>query len=214
MSNPDSNSTVVVWREPVPITVRRLALRAVIPAVAFVGWALGLATWAVLLVSIAALPSALLLVFGLANLAINRRVMLVHTGGALVWPRSVQEVLLGREPDHVTGDRIEVLKEIPSLVGTRNDPYVTMTAGERSIERFPLHGTDVDVFVARLHDLLRERGVTAERVEPPMPVDEDDVEESGLEAVEAGEISWPDDTSPDYDPEEPPDQTPWRPQRD
>lgn len=191
MSAVDNDSTVVVWREPVSIAVRRLVRRSVIPALAFAGWALELAPWAVLLMSIAALPSALLLVFGVMNLAVNRRVTLVHTGGALVWPRSVQEMLLNREPDHVTGPRIEVLMDMPSLTSSRRDPHVTLSDDDRTILRFALNGTDVDDFIAHVNDLVRERGVTLIRVEPDLPPDPEPEPDSDV-----SEFDWPDDAEP------------------
>lgn len=203
-----------MWREPVSATARRLFRRSLLPAVAAAAWALDLATWAVVIVAVAATPSALLLVFGLINLAVHRRVTLVHTSeGALLWPRSIQERLLGREADHVVGERVEVLKDVPSLVNARNDPFVSFTAGDRSFERFPLHGTDVDDFIDHTNELLAGRGMQLVRVEPPEVAEDEDVEEAEAEPEPDG-VTWPDDTAPDYDPDEPPDETPWRPQRD
>lgn len=215
------DGTVVVWREPVSATARRLARRSLLPAVAVAAWLLDLTSWAVVTISVAAAPSALLLVFGLINLAAHARVTMVHTAqGALVWPRSVQEVLLRSEADHVVGERVEVLKEFPSISGARSDPRVTFTAGDRSFERFPLHGTDVDDFIAHANDVLAGRGMQLVRVEPPELVQDQDVEEPESES-ESKEFDWPDDTGPDYDPDEPladvdepPDEIPRPPQRD
>jgi len=107
---------------------------------------------------------------------------------------------LNREPDHVTGERIEVLKDMPSITGTRKDPHVTISAGDRRILRFPLNGTEVDDFIAHANDLVRERGVSLVRVEPELPPDPEPESDTDNDA-EVKEFDWPDDAE-SHDPKE------------
>lgn len=158
--------TLVLIREPLGIALRRIAGRAFVPAVAVAAWMFELAAWATWVVTIAAVPSAALLVFAVLNVAKNRLMVLVRDpSGALVWPRSVQEVLLGRPTDTVRGDVITVVKEPPVMLN-RMEPRISLYGDGTSILRVPLYGADVDDAVAGFNEELAGSGTQLVIAEP------------------------------------------------
>jgi hypothetical protein len=167
MAMSDGSATVVLLRETPGASARRLARRAVLPLLAAAGWWLGFPAWSALLLSAAALPSALLLCFGIVNLMLNHGALLVHnSSGAIVRPPSVQERLLKHSLEVVEGATVELVTEPPAVAGTRGDPRITLSAGDQRIHRIPLYGTPVETFLARANGLLEGRGTVIVRREP------------------------------------------------
>ncbi|GIG55542.1 hypothetical protein [Demequina activiva] len=152
----------VLLREPWHAILRRLAVRVAIllGGLAFAGipgvW-VGLVASPVLwgLGSLVALLGALFVVLSLANLVRTRRALLVlEPSGAIRRPASVQEGWLKRPVERVEGADVVVTPALSSVMGSKADPRVTLTAGGRSIADVPLWGVDVEDFVARTNALL------------------------------------------------------------
>lgn len=173
--------SVVLLEEPAGEVWQR-AGRRLVPALvlAGAGW---FSPWAWLTVPlwIMAVPFVLLVVATFANRLRNHRVLLVHeASGAIVWPRSVQEVLLRREADWVAGAEVTVTKPPLTVVPGRADPRISLAAGERAVLRVPLYGEDPEAFVERANELLVGRG-TVLRYVPPPPIDDGELEDSGAD---------------------------------
>ncbi|PKQ26505.1 MAG: hypothetical protein CVT64_05390 [Actinobacteria bacterium HGW-Actinobacteria-4] len=184
---------VVLLREPVRAAVRRLASRAALPALAAVAWIIGFETWANVVVTVAALPSAILLVLGIGNLIMNQRVLLVHReAGAIERPLSLQEMMLKRGVEHVGGREVYVMTDVPSISGAPSDPRVTLFlvgsegAPGSLVSRVPLWGLPVADFIERSNALLAGRGTTLVlRESGPVEVDET--------PEEPKEFDWPEE---------------------
>jgi hypothetical protein len=161
---------VVLWREPVSASLRRVAGRAALAA----GWILlggipgvfvGLVPWMwlrVILWFFAAI-AVLHLLLAIANLVRNRRVLLRVMGtGSIEWPASLQEKLLHRPLDWVEGPVVTVAEELGQVTGSRAEPRVTLVGGTRTLRRMPLHGASLEEFVATVNERGAGRGVRFE----------------------------------------------------
>lgn len=161
---------LVLWREPVAASIRRLLARgglAVlwialggIPGV-FVGlvpW-----TWLRVIMWIFAVVAILHFALAIANLIKNRRVLLRVMGtGSIEWPTSIQERWFRRPLDWVEGPVVTVAPELGQITGSRAEPRVTLVGGTRTIRRLPLHGVEPEDFVAHVNAVGAQRGLRFE----------------------------------------------------
>jgi hypothetical protein len=153
--------SVVILREPASAFWSRFGYRLFIAgalalAAVFVPW-----VWLSVPVWILAGLMALLALLAIANIARNRRTLLVQTGaGSIEWPQSIQEIVLRRPLEWVAGREIEVTYPPVATMPGQADPRITLSDGERLIERVPLYGVDPETFVASANELLKGRGVT------------------------------------------------------
>ena len=150
---------VVLLREPASALWSRLGYRLLLAALCVI--AAVLAPWAFLAV-VAWLFAALmflLAVLAVANVARNKRALLVHTGaGSIEWPLSIQERVLRRPLAWVAGREITVTFPPVAAMPGKTDPRISLSDGERSIERVPLYGVAPETFVAAANALLVGRG--------------------------------------------------------
>jgi len=104
---------------------------------------------------------ALLAALAIANIIKNKRALLVHTGaGSIEWPRSIQEIVLRRPLTWVAGTEIEVTHPPVAALPGKLDPRITLSDGNRSIERVPLYGVSPTAFVDAANSALFGRGTT------------------------------------------------------
>jgi hypothetical protein len=178
-------TALVVWKEPRKASVLRVLGRAAVGgawlfATRVVGWA----PLRFILLAFAAIAfvHALLAV---ANLVRNKGVLLrLRDDGTLEWPRSIQEVLLGRKTDRVDGPVIQVKTEADHPGISRADPRVTLIGPELKIGFMPLHGTSVDDFIAHANDVLSPHRIAFERAPDLVPMIEP---EDGRDEADAPE---------------------------
>jgi len=151
----------VLLREPASAFWSRFGYRLLMAGV------LGLAAWYMPYAWLAA-PiwlfaglMALLAVLAVANVVKNKRALLVHTAaGSIEWPRSIQEILLRRPLTWVAGATIEVTHPPVAALPGKLDPRVTLSDGDREIERVPLYGVAPETFVEAANAALTGRGTT------------------------------------------------------
>lgn len=151
--------SVVLLREPSSALWSRLGYRLLLAGLlALAAW-YSPWVWLAVIVWVFAALMALLAVLAVANVAKNRRGLLVFMGsGSIEWPQSFQEIVLRRPPTWVAGSDIAVtLPPIAALPG-RADPRITLSDGTRSIERVPLYGLAPEDFVDAANALLVGRG--------------------------------------------------------
>lgn len=161
---------VVLWREPVSASLRRVAGRAAVAAVWIVlggipGVFVGLVPWTWLRVVLwcFSVIAVVHLLLAIANLLRNRRVLLRVMGtGSIEWPASLQERLLRRPIDWVEGPVVTVAEELGQVTGSRAEPRVTLVGGSRTLRRMPLHGASLEDFVATVNHRGAARGVRFE----------------------------------------------------
>ena len=158
---------IVLLREPMAAFWSRLGYRLMLAAV------LGLAAsympyaWIAAPIWVLAGLMGLLAVLAVANILKNKRALLVHMGsGSIEWPKSYQEILLRRPLTWVAGREITVVYPPVAALPGKTDPRITLSDGERSIERVPLYGMAPSVFVEAANVLLAGRG-TVLTFEPP-----------------------------------------------
>lgn len=152
---------VVILREPMAALGSRLGYRTLMAGLLAVAAWYCPWTWLAVIAWIFAGLMALLAVLAVANVARNRRALLVHMGsGSIEWPRSIQEIVLRRPLTWVAGSDILVtLPPIAALPG-KADPRITLSDGTRSIERVPLYGQSLEAFVESANAALVGRGTT------------------------------------------------------
>lgn len=173
---------VVLWREPVSASARRVLARALVAAAWIVlggvpGLFAGIVPWMWLrvVVWVFAAVAVLHLTLAIANLARNRGVLLRLMGtGSIEWPASFQERWLRRPLDWVEGPVVSVAPELGQVTGSRAEPRVTLVGGDRTMRRVPLHGTSVEDFVAAVNAAGAERGVRFEIAKLPEDESETD----------------------------------------
>ena len=161
---------VVLWREPVAASARRLAWRAAFAALWIVlggipGVFVGIVPWNWLRVVmwVFALIAMLHFLLAIANLARNRRAILRLMGtGSIEWPASVQEKWLRRPPEWVEGPFVTVAPELGQITGSKAEPRVTLVGGLRTIRRLPLHGATLETFVETVNAAGNAHGVSFE----------------------------------------------------
>jgi len=159
---------VVLWREPVMASVRRLAGRAGLAALWIVlggipGVFVGLVPWTWLraVMWILAAIAILHFVLGIANLVRNRRVLLRLMGtGSIEWPKSVQERWLRLPLEWVEGPFVTVAPELGQITGSKAEPRVTLVGGLRTIRRLPLYGATLETFVETANAAGNAHGVS------------------------------------------------------
>lgn len=152
---------VVLLREPASAFWSRFGYRLLMAGV------LGLAAsympyaWLAAPIWLFAGLMALLAVLAVANIVKNKRALLVHTGaGSIEWPRSIQEIVLRRPLTWVAGASIEVTHPPVAALPGKLDPRITLSDGERTIERVPLYGAPPEAFVEAANTALAGRGTT------------------------------------------------------
>ncbi len=168
--------SVVLLREPTSALWSRLGYRLLLTALLVV--AALTAPWAFLAVLawIFAALMALLSVLAIANVARNKRALLVHTGaGSIEWPQSIQERVLRRPLAWVAGREITVTFPPVAAMPGKTDPRVSLSDGERSIERVPLYGVKPEVFVAAANALLVGRGTVLKYEAPTAAAAPDEI---------------------------------------
>ncbi len=100
----------------------------------------------------------LLWVLAFANVARNKRVLLVLRGtGALERPKSIQESWLRRPQEYAVGRSIAVKEHLSVGSPTASEPRITLV-GEGSIPRIPLFGTKAVDFVEQMNARSRVGG--------------------------------------------------------
>jgi len=162
---------VVLLREPASALFSRLGYRLLLAILAAA--AAWIAPWAFLAVIgwIVAAVMGMLALLAIANVVLNRRVLLRLTGaGSIEWPQSIQERVLRRPLDWVAAPTIEVVYPPVAALPGNADPRISLSDGERSIERVPLYGVSPEDFVAAANAALVGRGVTL-RYTPPDAVE-------------------------------------------
>lgn len=146
---------------------RRFGIRAVSAGVVFVIFWYAPWTWLRVVAMALFVVLVLLVVLTFVNAGLNRRVILTHTAsGAIVWPRSVQEMLLRRPQEWVAGSDIVVTEPSFTAPIGRAYPFVILSAGDRRIERVPLYGVSPAEFVKQANATLEGRGVLLRYVAP------------------------------------------------
>jgi hypothetical protein len=162
--------SVVLLREPPSAFWSRFGYRLFIAAaLALAAYVLPWA-WLAVPVWIFAGLMALLAVLAIANIIKNRRALLVLTGaGSIEWPKSIQEIVLRRPVDWVAAREIVLTHPPIAAMPGQADPRITLSDGERSIERVPLYGKAPAEFVDEANALLVGRGVTLRFEAPPTP---------------------------------------------
>lgn len=159
--------SVVILREPASAFWSRFGYRLFIAAAlalaaAFVPW-----MWLAIPVWVLSGLMALLALLAIVNIARNKRTLLVLTGaGSIEWPQSVQEIVLRRPLEWVAGREISVTYPPVATMPGQADPRITLSDGERLIERVPLYGVDPEAFVASANALIKGRGTTLVYVAP------------------------------------------------
>ena len=153
--------SVVLLQEPLSALGSRLGYRL------FIAAAFGVAAWYAPWVWLATLAwvfagiMALLALLAVANVLMNRRVLLRYTGaGSIEWPQSIQERVLRRPLEWVGSRTIDVTYPPIAALPTAPDPRITLSDGTRSIERVPLYGRTPEAFVESANAALVGRGVT------------------------------------------------------
>lgn len=167
---------VVLRREPWSAVGMRMLGRILLPAawlwlsgIPGTAWT-GAIPWAWLraIAFVFAVASVGFYVLGIANVVVNRRVLLVlRPTGSLERPRSLQQRVFKAKQEYAIGREITVTPEPAEMYG-RTRPRVTLSA-EGTIKRLPLFGTDPADFVAQANVALKGRGVTLVLVEPTAP---------------------------------------------
>lgn len=151
--------SVVLLREPAGALASRLGYRLLIAGLfAAAAW---LAPWAFVSVIawVFAGLMAVLALLAIANVLINRRVLLRYTGaGSIEWPQSIQERVLRRPLEWVAAREVVVTYPPVAAMPGAADPRVTLSDGTRTIERVPLYGTSPQDFVASANAALVGRG--------------------------------------------------------
>jgi len=179
MNDTPPAAPVILHREPWAAVWRRLGIRAAILASGvLVGgipgiWG-GVAGWPPLRVLgwLVAIVGLLFVFLSIANLARNDRALLaLDESGAIRRPPSVQESWLGRPVESVPGADITVTEAIISVVPSRADPRVTLTAGEQSIPEIPLYGLAPEEFVSVANAALGDSTARLRYVPPAAPAD-------------------------------------------
>jgi|GEM_PF-765995 len=170
---------LVVWKEPRTASALRVLGRAAMGgAWLFVTRVVGWPPLRLILFVFAALAfvHALLAV---ANLVRNKGVLLrLRDDGTLEWPRSLQEVVLGRTIDRVDGPVIQVKTEADHPGISRADPRVTLIGPALKIGFLPLHGTSVDDFIAHANKVLAPHRIIVERAPDLVPTIESEASEA------------------------------------
>ena len=134
-------------------------------ALAYLALALPFA-WMSALLWVVSAVMAVLAVLAVVNIAKNRRVLLLRQGsGSIEWPRSIQEIVLRRPLTWVAGADIDVTYPPIAALPAKTDPRITLSDGERSIERVPLYGADPRAWVERANAALAGSGTTLHFVE-------------------------------------------------
>jgi len=153
--------SIVLLREPPGAFLPRLGYRALIAglcafAAVFSPWtALSVLAW------VAAAVAGLLAVLAVANILLNRRVLLRYTGaGSIEWPQSIQERVLRRPLEWVAAREVVVTNPPVAAMPGPAEPRVSLSDGTRSIERVPLYGASPEDFVEQTNRALEGRGVT------------------------------------------------------
>ncbi len=158
---------VALWREPKLASAGRVVRRTLVAA----GWIalggvpgsfMGLIPWLWFRIPawIFSVVAVVHLLLGIANLIKNRGVLLRLMGtGTIEWPATFQENWLRQWNDWIDGPKVSVTPEMPLLTRSRSEPRVTLTGGERTIRRLPLHGATVEEFVAAVNEAAAGRGV-------------------------------------------------------
>jgi hypothetical protein len=180
---------VVLWREPWRAVGARVLGRAVAPAVTL--WLAGVPgtpftgaiPWLPLRIPVflIAVFAALLWLFAILYLIVNRRVVLkLMPTGSIERPRSIQERLFKVHQEYAIGKTVTVTPGQAQFI-SQAEPRVTLSA-EGTLRRIPLYKTDPKVFVESANALLKDRGirlVLEEPEAPPGPGDPIVEEESG-----------------------------------
>ncbi len=177
MTNP--GTSLVVWTEPRMASLLRVVGRAALGgAWIFVTRVVDWVPLRLVLFAFAAIAfvHALLAV---ANLLRNRGVLLrLRDDGTLEWPRSIQELVMGRKADRVDGPVVQVKTEADHPGISRADPRVTLIGPELKIGFLPLHGTSVDDFIAHANNVLAVHRITFERAPEFVPMIESDADDA------------------------------------
>jgi len=157
---------MVLLREPASAFWSRFGYRLVMAAaLGYLAAALPAAWISVPLWVFSALM-AVLAVLAVVNIAKNRRALLVRQGsGSIEWPRSIQEIVLRRPLTWVAGPVIDVTYPPVAALPAKTDPRITLSDGERAIERVPLYGADARAWVERANAALTGSGTTLRYVE-------------------------------------------------
>jgi len=157
----------VILREPRIALWRRFGIRLASAAVLFAAFWFAPWTWLEIVAMTGFVVATLFVVLTFVNVAKNRRVMLTHTAsGAIVSPRSVQEIFLRRPQAWVAGADIVVTEPGFTAPIGRAYPFVILSAGNRRIERVPLYGVAPEEFVKQANATLEGRGMRLRYVAP------------------------------------------------
>lgn len=156
---------IAVWTEPRYISAARVVLRSVFAfAWVFVEFVAVQQEWLWLAIPLGfgAFATGLHATLAVANLAINKGVILRYTpSGVLEWPQSIQERVLKRPADFVDGRIISVVLDKPVNIPSLHKPRVTLVGSTKEMKAVPLYGQKPTVLVDRMNEVLESRGVHA-----------------------------------------------------
>lgn len=162
--------SVVLLREPASALGGRLGYRVLIAGL--FGAAAWISPWAIVsaIAWVFAGVMGLLALLAIANILLNRRVLLRYTGaGSIEWPQSIQERVLRRPLEWVAAREVDVTYPPVAAMPGNADPRITLSDGTRSIERVPLYGVTPEAFVDAANALLEGRGTRLTYVVPEVP---------------------------------------------